>query len=191
VRMNLVEAQQERARAGVAAGAARRQAEAEVGRQNIRAIDSALASDIPEVRDLGRLASLPDEALDMVKRGELDPQAGAAIAATTPDPAEQAAMARIVADARPADVDEARAIIAERVAEKKAVTSAQTQMGAQEVDVAPVLQGEPRTFAADDMRNMVPVTRDNGNVEMVARETIGAVAERERKFAFIVETCIL
>jgi hypothetical protein len=104
---------------------------------------SALASDVPQVRDLGRLASLPDEALDMVKRGELDPQAGAAIAATTPDPAEQAAMARLVADAKPQGADDARTIIAERIAEKKAITSAQAQMGAQEIDVAPVAQPQP------------------------------------------------
>lgn len=93
-------------------------------------IDSALASDLPAIQEMGRLAALPDEALALVRSGEVQSDHAALIAATTPDPREQTALAGALRDARPGSAEEARMVMADALAAQSSVESAMRRHGA-------------------------------------------------------------
>lgn len=95
-------------------------------------VQSALASDIPALRDAGRLASLPDEALALVRSGEVAPSHAAIVAATTPDPGQQTALVAVLKEAAPESVGAARVVVSEKIEADSAIATAQARMGAYE-----------------------------------------------------------
>jgi len=94
------------------------------------AVESALASDDPELRDMGRVASLGDEAFALVKSGEVDPLHGAIVAGSADDPAMQAELMSLLKRIEPFDVEDARQIVANHLAAGAAPEAAAARVGA-------------------------------------------------------------
>ena len=155
LRLRLNEAQQQRGRIGPRLFAARQKAEEEAAaigiekgaplapeaavislRSSPAAVESALASPDPGIRDLGRLATLGDQAFDMVRAGDVDPVHGAIVAGTTGEPAQQAGLLQVIKEARPGSVDAARRVVADHVASRRAIEAAEMRMGGEPDRVA-------------------------------------------------------
>lgn len=109
------------------------------------AIKSALASPDPKIRDVGRIATLDLAAQRRVVTGELQASHAAAVAATTGDPALQAAALAAIDAAKPRTVAEARKIASDVVSAENAVASSSAMLGA---DFGPKIEATPATFAA-------------------------------------------
>lgn len=101
-------------------------------RGDARALDAALASADPQIRDAGRLATLDESAFALVRSGAVDPLHAVAVAATTRDPAAQGALMNVLKEARPQSMAEARQAVADHVAVGNARAAAEARMGAAE-----------------------------------------------------------
>jgi hypothetical protein len=132
MRLHLNDTISDRARMGPEIAAARAAAEREAALLGVKrgAIESALASDDPHLRDLGRLASLGDDALKIVRQGEVEPVHGAIVAGTTLDEAKQAQLLSVIKEAKPESVEEARQVVTEHLAAEAAPEAAVARMGA-------------------------------------------------------------
>lgn len=103
--------------------------EADIGIPRSR-VESALASDDPNMRRLGQVASLGDEAYRMVKSGEIDPTVATEVGARVHDPNEQISVMREVAAGRPMNAAQAAQLTTE-VMERRALPQAEhTLLGA-------------------------------------------------------------
>lgn len=87
----------------------------DVLRADPAAVTSALSSDNANLRMLGRVASLSDEAAQAVRDGVLPPEMAQHIAATVADPAEQLSVLQAVAARAPQDEASARSAITAEV----------------------------------------------------------------------------
>lgn len=94
------------------------------------AVAAAMASDDPELRMAGRLATLDAPVLAQVEAGALDPAMAAAVAGATGAPERQAALAALILEQKPQSVLEARTMIADAQAAAAAIDSAQARTGA-------------------------------------------------------------
>ena len=108
-------------------------------------LHSALASADPAIRDLGRIATLDPAIQRRVVEGELPAGQAAVVAATTTDPALQAAAVTAISDAKPATAAAARRIASDTVAAARARASSTAMQGA---DFGPRIDASPETFAA-------------------------------------------
>lgn len=88
-------------------------------RDDRAALSQALSSSDPRVRDAAKLASLSDEAYEMVRTGEVSPAVAIEVGARVPNAADQAAVLREVAEQRPATRHEAAALTTETIAREK------------------------------------------------------------------------
>ncbi len=85
-------------------------------RASEEATASALVSDDPALRDLGRLATLDRSVDARIASGEIDPVHASIVAATTPDPSLQGAALAAIGEAKPRSPAEARLVAADAVA---------------------------------------------------------------------------
>jgi hypothetical protein len=85
----------------------------DVLRADPRLVESALVSNDPGLQKAARLASMGDDAFDMVRRGEVDPQVAAEVAARVNQPDEQASILRQVAQERGATPQRAAQAVSE------------------------------------------------------------------------------
>lgn len=86
----------------------------DVLRRDPALIESALASERPDIRMAGHLASLSDDAMQRVRNGEVDPLYARHVAALIADPAEHGATLDELAHFQPADEAAARQIVSDR-----------------------------------------------------------------------------
>lgn len=84
-------------------------------RQSPELIEGALRSDLPDVVQSGRLASLSDEAWSMVAAGRTPPEHGIIAGELSPDPSFDAVILSRLSDARPENATEARLIAADTI----------------------------------------------------------------------------
>lgn len=98
-------------------------------RADDKLIRSALASEDPDLRLMGRLATLGDEALDSVRAGLVEPAHAGAVAGMTGDPARQSALMQVLREGRPADERGARELLSDAVNAMNAKASMVARMG--------------------------------------------------------------
>lgn len=108
-------------------------------------LQSALASPDPQIRDIGRIATLDPAIQRRVVDGDLPAPHAAAVAATTADPALQAAAVAAIDAAKPVTAAEARKIASDVIAAEHARASAAAMQGG---DFGPLIEATPETFAA-------------------------------------------
>lgn len=108
-------------------------------------LQSALASPDPNIRDVGRIATLDPAIKKRVVEGSLSPAHAAAVAATTDDPALQASAIAAIDAGNPKTVAEARKIASDAVSAERSHASAAAMQGA---DFGPLIEATPETFAA-------------------------------------------
>lgn len=144
------------------------------------AIDSALASTDPMIRDIGRLATLDEGIIARVVRGELALGDAAIVAATTPDPHLQAAAAAALDEARPATPAAAREVVSDAVMRARPVEAP-----------SPPVAPRPARASSGDLRDAVPLRRDDGTPVLVSRADLARVAERERWMGEVIAACKL
>lgn len=153
-------------------------------------VDGAQLHPDPDVRMVGRLARLSDDALMMVRNGDVDPVMGSAVGAMADAPEHQSALMRLIAEQRPRDVDEARVMIRDWQAAESAVRANQRLAGAADsgrVEPPPAgLEIEPGS-----LRNSVPVMRDDGTVTFATRADAAMAADRPKMLADLVRNCDL
>jgi hypothetical protein len=101
-------------------------------------VESALASDRPDLAQAGRLASLSDDAWERVRLGEVDPTDAAHVGALIADPQEHGAALDELAHFRPADEDAARAIVSDFARVRAFPDASQALLG----DPSPVIARE-------------------------------------------------
>lgn len=160
--------------------------------------ESALASASPELRLAGRLATLSDEAFDMLREGA-DPRLGAVVAELVPQPADHADVLARLRAARPADIDDARLITGEEIealarrrslaeterllatrqrngepavaAERAEVMEARSSPeAAQPPAEAPAVAVRDASAKKTSMLDRVAIARDDGTVAMMTRQ---------------------
>ncbi len=155
------------------------------------AIDSALSSTDPFLRDLGRIALLDPDIADRVLKGEFSLDHAALVAATTGDAARQAAALTAIGEAKPRTNAEARVIAADAVAAETAHASAAAMHGTELLDrlPPPARPSAPAPADSRDIRHAVPLVREDGTVEIVSREALGRVAEREKWMGDVIAAC--
>lgn len=117
-------------------------------------LQSALASADPTIRDLGRVATLDPAIQRRVVDGDLAAAHAAVVAATTSDPALQAAAVAAITEAKPVTVADVRRIASEVVSAERAVSS-ETAMQ-RSAPFGPRIDATPETWvsAVDHARSM-------------------------------------
>lgn len=113
-------------------------------RRDPEAIASALASDNPEILRAGRLATLADDVLDDLHMGFIAPDHAEAIGGLTGDPATQRALASLMREAKPATLDEARALMTEAIAARNSGETAAAAQGLRPRDASPSWMADGR-----------------------------------------------
>lgn len=169
-------------------------------------IEGALRSRDPGIVQSGRLAALSDEAWSMVADGRVPPEHGIIAAELSPDISFDAVILSRLADARPADVTEARLIAAdeiEREASRRqraeiALAESHSAVPAEPVPHPAALSREPSSVAAAlpdgsrrDVMDLVPMLRDDGTVLLATPEAVAAIADHETGLANLVRACNL
>lgn len=195
----------ERAVAGADAPAAA----AEALRADPALIEGALHSGDPHLAAAGRLATLSDGALGMVRDGQAAPEHAAIVAALSPDPIYDGPVLARVTDLKPATAEEARLIAAEGI-EAEARRMRQAEALANQVEASapqrlPDQTGaegnrpaEPPKVAAPmpdgtrrDVLDLVPMLRDDGSVMLATREAVAAIGDEQAGLAALVRACNL
>lgn len=97
-------------------------------RENSDAVESAIASDLADVRAAGYAATLSDAAFARVLSGEVDPVAASVVARMVDDPAGQAAMIGRLAEAGARTEEAAREVVSDAIRAENAVRSAEAAM---------------------------------------------------------------
>lgn len=97
-------------------------------RENPDAIESALASDLPDVRAAGYAATLGDAAFARVLSGEVDPVAASVVARMVDDEAGQAAMLGRLVEAGARTEEAAREVVSDAIRAENAVRAAEAAM---------------------------------------------------------------
>lgn len=104
-------------------------------RENPDAIESAIASELPDVRAAGYAATLGNAAFARVAAGEVDPVAASVVARMVDDPAGQAAMMSRLVEAGARTEDAAREVVSDAIRAQNAVSAAMAAMA----DEGPIL----------------------------------------------------
>ena len=89
-----------------------------------QALAASLASSDPSLAKVGQIASLGDEAYDLVRFGEASPAIAAEVASRVTDPADQAAILREVVEQRPSSAFEAAQLVSQAM-ERRALPTSQ------------------------------------------------------------------
>lgn len=162
-------------------------------RDNEGGIVSALASDDPHVRDLGRLATLDPSLLDGIRAGDVDARHAVIVAATTDDPALQASALAALKEARPETPAEMRDLASGAVAAERSVAVEVARQGVvDDAGPAPIRVAEtPAPRPAGDVLDHVLIERPDGSFERLAPDQIAKVAERETLLSDLVASCTL
>jgi hypothetical protein len=92
------------------------------------AIESAIASELPDVRAAGYAATLGDAAFARVLSGEVDPVAASVVARMADEPAAQAALMARVMDAGARTEEAAREVMSDAIRAENAVRAAEAAM---------------------------------------------------------------
>ncbi len=97
-------------------------------RESPDAIESAIASELPDVRAAGYAATLSDAAFARVMAGEVDPVAASVVARMVDDPAGQGAMMSRLIEAGARTEDAAREVVSDAIRAQNAVSAAMAAM---------------------------------------------------------------
>lgn len=158
-------------------------------RESPDAIESAIASDLPDVRAAGYAATLGDAAFARIASGEVDPIAGSIIARMTDSEPHQAGLLARIAEAGARTEDDIRQVASDAVRIMVAREAAAAQMG-----VAPELLLTPaemagrraalrRTFGAElldrvgALENSLGAARNRLGELLAARQTVMDAAQ--------------
>lgn len=115
-------------------------------RDNPAAIESAIASELPDVRAAGYAATLSDGAFARVVAGEVDPVAASVVARMADDAADQAALLGRLAEAGARTEDAAREVVSDAIRAQNAVRAAEAAMAEEGpfIDVAVTMRRRQR-----------------------------------------------
>jgi hypothetical protein len=116
-------------------------------REDPAAIDSALASELPDVRAAGYAATLGDAAFARVASGEADPVAASVVARMADDDAAQAALLARVIEAGARTEEAAREVVSDAIRAQNAVPAAEAAMAPPAADAAVVMRRRPQRRA--------------------------------------------
>lgn len=113
-------------------------------RRDPAAMESALSSSSPAIREAGAVASLPDGAFALVLDEAVDPRHAALAARAAADPARQAAIVADLAAARPATLAEAREIVLAAQSAQSAPERMAAYAGVAPAELRPDMPAGPR-----------------------------------------------
>lgn len=122
-------------------------------RGDAQAIAGAVQSGNPALRDLGRIASLDDEALALVRSGAVDPVIASEVAARVREPAEQASIMKAVSEMDPTDRRSIAIMVSQEMERRAAPEANNSMLGADDGKVE-------RTVDAPDVDYAESAARD-------------------------------